>query len=47
MDQMDGPVAGSVAGTELHFDLDASKVEVGYLVWFSIRAVQYGPKVIS
>lgn len=28
-DQMDGPLAGSVMGTELHFDSDASKVEVG------------------
>ncbi|XP_045894239.1 target of rapamycin complex 2 subunit MAPKAP1-like [Micropterus dolomieu] len=28
-DQMDGPVAGSVMGTELHFDSEDSKVEVG------------------
>lgn len=32
MDQMDGPVVGSVTDTELHFDSDASKVEVGY--WY-------------
>ncbi|XP_070702920.1 sialic acid-binding Ig-like lectin 14 [Pempheris klunzingeri] len=29
---MDGPVVGSVTDTELHFDSDASKVEVGYCV---------------
>ncbi len=29
MDQTDGPLTGSVIGTELHFDSDASKVEVG------------------
>ena len=33
-DQMDGPVAGSVTGTELHFDSEASKVEVGY--WYRL-----------
>ncbi|CAB1438796.1 unnamed protein product [Pleuronectes platessa] len=27
---MDGPVAGSVTGTQVHFDSDASRVEVGY-----------------
>ena len=34
MVQTDGPVAGSVMGTELHFDSDASKVEVGY--WYGL-----------
>lgn len=29
MDQIDGPVAGSVMGAELHFKSDTSKVEVG------------------
>ncbi|KAI9532521.1 hypothetical protein NQZ68_031223 [Dissostichus eleginoides] len=29
---MDGPVAGSVPGPELHFNSDASKVEVGFCV---------------
>lgn len=33
---MDGPVAGSVTGTELHFDSEARKVEVGVLVWGGI-----------
>jgi len=28
--QMDGPVVGSVTGTELYFKSGASKVEVGY-----------------
>ena len=31
-DQMDGPVAGSVTGTELYFNSDASKLEMGY--WY-------------
>ncbi|KAK3544819.1 hypothetical protein QTP86_027497 [Hemibagrus guttatus] len=30
MKKMDGPMAGSVMGTELHFNSDASKVEVVY-----------------
>ena len=29
MDQMDGPLVGSVTDTELHLDSGASKVEVG------------------
>ena len=31
---MDGHVAGSVTGTELHLESDASKVEVGY--WYGL-----------
>lgn len=31
---LDGPVAGSVKGRELHSDSDASKVEVGY--WYGL-----------
>ena len=30
LDQMNGPLSGSVTGTELHFESDTSKVEVGY-----------------
>ncbi|CAB1451798.1 unnamed protein product [Pleuronectes platessa] len=33
---MDGPVAGSVTRTELHFDSDASKVEMGY--WSTVAS---------
>ncbi len=35
MDQKDGPVAGSVMGAELHFESDASNVEVGY--WYGLK----------
>ncbi|KAG5277640.1 hypothetical protein AALO_G00089700 [Alosa alosa] len=35
MDKTDGPVAGSLMGTELHFESDASKVEVGY--WAALQ----------
>lgn len=34
MDEMDGTVAGSVTDTELHFDSDASMVEVEY--WYGL-----------
>lgn len=31
---LDGPVGGSVRGTDLHFDSDSSKVKVGY--WYEL-----------
>ena len=34
MDQVVGPMAGSVKGTELHFASDTRKVEVGY--WYGL-----------
>lgn len=38
---MDGPVAASVTGTELHFDSDASKVEVGFFYRLVLLKMSY------